>query len=49
MTRAPFRWFEAVPRLLHPDGLKQLIAMAKQADASLRRELIGMREIGAFT
>jgi len=38
MARAPFRWFEAVPTLLHPDGLKQLIAMAKQADASLRRE-----------
>jgi hypothetical protein len=36
MARAPFRWFEAVPALLHRDGPELLIAMARQADASLR-------------
>src|SRR5262249_39071861 len=34
----PFRWFEAVPMLLHPGGLERLIAMARLADASLRKE-----------
>jgi len=38
IARAPFRWFEAVPMLLHPGGLERLIAMARQADASLRKE-----------
>jgi hypothetical protein len=38
MARAPFRWFETVPTLLHRDGPELLIAMARQADASLRRE-----------
>jgi hypothetical protein len=38
LARAPFRWFEAVPVLLHPGGVELLIAMAKQADASLRQE-----------
>jgi len=38
LARAPFRWFEAVPTLLHADGLELLIAMAKQADASLQQE-----------
>ena len=38
IARAPFRWFEAVPMLLHPGGLERLIAMARQADASLQQE-----------
>jgi len=38
IARAPFRWFEAVPMLLHSGGLERLIAMARQADASLRKE-----------
>jgi hypothetical protein len=38
LARAPFRWFEAVPMLLNPDGLELLMAMARQADASLRQE-----------
>jgi hypothetical protein len=38
VARAPFRWFEAVPTLLHRGGLALLIAMARQADASLRQE-----------
>jgi hypothetical protein len=38
MARAPFRWFDAVPRLLNSDGLELLIAMARQADASLQQE-----------
>jgi hypothetical protein len=38
VARAPFRWFEAVPMLLHPGGLELLIAMARQADASLQQE-----------
>ena len=38
MQRAPFRWYETAPLLLHKDSTKQLIAMARQADASLRAE-----------
>jgi hypothetical protein len=38
VTRAPFRWFEAVPMLLHPRSLELLVAMARQADASLQQE-----------
>jgi AAA domain-containing protein len=38
VARAPFRWFEAVPALLHRGGLELLIAMARQADASLQQE-----------
>jgi hypothetical protein len=38
MRRAPFRWYETAPLLLHKDSTKQLIAMARQADASLRAE-----------
>jgi hypothetical protein len=37
-ARAPFRWFEGVPVLLHPGGADLLMAMAKAADASLRKE-----------
>src|SRR6516225_1335749 len=38
IARAPFRWFEAVPSLLHQGGLELLVAMARQADASLQQE-----------
>jgi hypothetical protein len=38
MPRAPFRWYKGVPVLLHPGGAESLIAMARKADASLRRE-----------
>jgi len=38
VARAPFRWFEAVPTLLHPGGLELLIAMGRQADTSLQQE-----------
>ena len=37
-TRAPFRWYEAVPALLERGATDTLIAMAKQADASLQAE-----------
>jgi hypothetical protein len=38
VARAPFRWFETVPTLLNRGGPELLIAMARQADASLRQE-----------
>jgi AAA domain len=38
MQRAPFRWYENAPTLLHKDAVKTLVAMAKQAEASLQRE-----------
>jgi hypothetical protein len=39
MQRAPFRWFEDVPTLLlHKDAVSKLVAMAKQAEASLLSE-----------
>jgi hypothetical protein len=38
MARAPFRWFEDVPVLLQPDGLALLVAMGRQAAASLQEE-----------
>jgi hypothetical protein len=38
MPRAPFRWYETCPVLLAPGSLDKLIAMARQADASLRAE-----------
>jgi hypothetical protein len=38
MARAPFRWFEDVPVLLQPDGLSRLVAMGRQAAASLQEE-----------
>ena len=37
-TRAPFRWYEAAPALLERGATDTLIAMAKQADASLQAE-----------
>jgi hypothetical protein len=36
--RAPFRWYETAPMLLHKGSAETLIAMAKQADASLQDE-----------
>jgi len=39
LARAPFRWYETSPVLLHnKDAVPTLIAMAKQADASLQAE-----------
>jgi hypothetical protein len=36
--RAPFRWYETTPVLLQKGAVETLIAMARQADASLRQE-----------
>jgi hypothetical protein len=53
MTRAPFRWFETAPLLMQKDAVKTLIAMARQAEASLQTEfglplgLIGIDTIAA--
>jgi hypothetical protein len=38
MPRAPFRWYEAAPFLLHKGSAETLIAMARQADESLQQE-----------
>ena len=38
MQRAPFRWYETAPMLLHKGSVETLIAMARQADASLQQE-----------
>ena len=38
MQRAPFRWYETAPMLLHKGSVETLIAMARQADASLQEE-----------
>ena len=38
MQRAPFRWYETVPMLLHKGSVESLIAIARQADASLQEE-----------
>ena len=38
MQRAPFCWYEAAPTLLRQDAVETLVAMAKQADATLQRE-----------
>ena len=38
MARAPFCWYEAAPVLLHKDAVENLIAMARQAEASLLAE-----------
>ena len=38
MTRAPVRWYETAPMLLHKGSLETLIAMARQADDSLQHE-----------
>jgi AAA domain len=38
MLRAPFRWYEVAPTLLQRGAVDTLVAMAKQAEASLQRE-----------
>src|SRR5262245_34622499 len=38
MTRAPFRWYETAPLLLQKGAVEKLIAMARQAEASLEKE-----------
>ena len=38
MTRAPFAWYEMAPLLLHKGAAEKLIAMARQAEASLEKE-----------
>jgi AAA domain len=38
MQRAPFRWYETAPLLLHKDALATLTAMARQAEISLQEE-----------
>jgi AAA domain len=38
MSRAPFRWYETAPMLLHKGAVETLIAMAQQADDSLQQE-----------
>jgi AAA domain len=38
MERAPFRWYETTPPLLQKGAVETLIAMARQADTSLRQE-----------
>ena len=38
MSRAPVRWYETAPMLLHTGSVDTLIAMAKQADESLQSE-----------
>ena len=38
MERIPFRWYETTPMLLQKGAVETLIAMAQQADRSLRQE-----------
>ena len=38
LERAPVRWYETAPLLLHKGSVETLIAMAKQAEASLLEE-----------
>jgi hypothetical protein len=38
MERVPFRWYETTPMLLQKGALETLVAMAQQADRSLRQE-----------
>jgi len=38
MARAPFCWYETAPVLLHKDAVENLVAMARQAEASLLAE-----------
>jgi AAA domain len=53
MNRAPFRWYETAPLLLHKGAVEKLIAMARQAEASLEKEfglplgMIGIDTIAA--
>ena len=53
MSRAPFYWYETAPLLLHKGALEKLIAMARQAEASIKAQfglplgLIGIDTIAA--
>jgi AAA domain len=53
ITRAPFYWYETAPLLLHKGAAEKLIAMARQAEASLEKEfglplgLIGIDTVAA--
>jgi hypothetical protein len=53
VARVPFRWYETTPLLLQKGAVKTLIAMARQAEASLQDEfglplgLIGIDTIAA--
>src|SRR5262245_41060255 len=53
MTRGPFRWYETAPLLLQKGAAEKLIAMARQAEASLEDEfglplgLIGIDTVAA--
>ena len=53
MSRAPFTWYETAPLLLQPGAVEKLTAMARQAEASLKREfglplgLVGIDTIAA--
>jgi hypothetical protein len=38
LQRAPFRWYETAPMLLHKSAIETLIAMARQAEVSLQEE-----------
>ena len=38
MPRAPFRWYETAPVLLQKGAVEKLVAMARQAEASLMAE-----------
>jgi hypothetical protein len=38
MGRAPFRWYETAPLLLHRGSAELLVAMARQADQSLQEQ-----------
>jgi AAA domain-containing protein len=53
MTQTPFYWYEIAPPLLHKGAVKKLVAMARQAEASLQAKfglplgLIGIDTIAA--
>jgi hypothetical protein len=53
MARAPFRWYEQAPLLLQKGSIETLVAMARQAEASLQDEfglplgLIGIDTVAA--
>jgi hypothetical protein len=53
MSRAPFYWYETAPLLLHKGSVEKLIAMARQAEASMQAQfglplgLIGIDTIAA--
>ena len=38
LQRAPFRWYETAPMLLHKGAVETLVAMARQAEASLQQK-----------